>query len=304
MTTKSKLHASSAFGYWGGDTQSGIFRRMIPMFAPEGGEGGSDSDPDDEAAKAAAEKTAAEKAAAEKAAEAAARAAKTDDEVAKLLKEVMTLKNKLKAEVASKEELTKKFDGLDPEQMRQVLADAQKAEEEKLRAAGDFDSLKKRMAEEHQREIAKVLADKTAATSELDKLKATIAELTVGAAFAQSAFLKDETVLTPSKARRVYEDHFDIEDGQVVAYDNPRGSATRTPLVDARGLPLPFDEAMRRIVEADPDRDHLLRAKSKPGAGVTNNPNLPQNAGRGNTDAVGVDRIAAALAAKGVRKGK
>jgi hypothetical protein len=301
---------ASAFGHWPSDTQGGLFRRVIPLFDADDGSG--DPDPNEDAAKKAAEEAATAKAAeeaAKKAAEEAAKKAgnkdKPDDETAKLVKEVMTLKNKLKAETAAKEELAKKFEGMDPEQMRALIAEAQKAEEEKLRAAGDYDALKKRMAEEHQREMAKALAEKDTTKSELEAMKNTITELTIGNAFASSAFLKEETVMTPSKARLIYASHFDIEDGNVVPYDKPRGDSSRSPLVDARGATMGFDEAMRRIIEADPDRDHLLRAKSKPGPGASNTPNLRKPAGNDSANQpVGIDRIAAALAAGKLNKQK
>ncbi len=53
----------------------------------------------------------------------------------------------------------------------------------------------------------------------------------------------------------------------MVGYDKPRGAQNRTALVDQYGNAIAFDHAMRKIVEADPEKDHLLRSKVKPGAG-------------------------------------
>ena len=68
----------------------------------------------------------------------------------------------------------------------------------------------------------------------------------------------------------------------------------REPLVTSSGEPLSFDEAMKRIIEADPDRERLLRSKSKAGSGAMPSPGKTQNA---NADApgFGVNRISAAL---------
>ena len=276
--------ANSAFGYWGnGDTGGGIFRRPAIMFAAE-----NDGDGDDTVVEPVVEP--------EK-----KPVVKIADADAKLLREVMALKAKVKAVESAKAVIEAQFDGLDPEQMRQMIADKTKAEEDKLRQSGDFDALKKRMAEEHQREVAKFIAERDGANNEKNKLEKLIKELTVGNSFASSRFLVEETVLTPSKARRVYEDHFEVEDGHVIAYDAPRDSTHRTPLVNGSGNPLSFDEAMKRIIESDPDHEHLMRTKAVPGPGVRSNtavkPVIPQN----NANMTGVDRIAAALA-NGIRK--
>jgi hypothetical protein len=37
--------------------------------------------------------------------------------------------------------------------------------------------------------------------------------------------------------------------------------------VDASGTPLSFDEAFKKIIEADPEKDFLLKSKVKVGAG-------------------------------------
>ena len=52
----------------------------------------------------------------------------------------------------------------------------------------------------------------------------------------------------------------------MVGYDKPRGSAGRAQLVDQLGNPVAFEDAMRKIIEADPDKDSLLRSKVKQGA--------------------------------------
>ncbi|MCY1309996.1 hypothetical protein D9M70_601460 [compost metagenome] len=106
--------------------------------------------------------------------------------------------------------------------------------------------------------------------------------------------------MTPSKARVIYGQHFDLVDGKVVGYDKPRGAANRTALVDSLGEPVQFEEALRKIVEADPDKDHLLKAKVKPGAGSGNRV-TPSSAGKQDTktDASSFDKIAAGLKSLG-----
>ena len=196
----------------------------------------------------------------------------------------------------------KSFDGIDPAAVRELLASQAKAEEDKLKASGDFEALKARMVGEHKKEIDTERARVQEMEASIKGFQKQIHELTIGSAFDNSSFLRDQTVLTPSKARRVYEDHFEVKDGRVVAFDRPVGEKDRQPIVDARGNPLAFDEAIKQIVEADPDRDRLLKSSVRQGSGhspsggtTTNNQGSQDNKSK---TVYGVSAIAAALAAR------
>lgn len=222
----------------------------------------------------AAEPTEAEKAAAAEAAAAAAAAdaagTKPTDAEAKLLKEVMQKKEALKAAeadaTAAKARLAE-FDGVDPAEIKKLLADRKTAEEAALAAKGDFETLKARMADEHTKVTASLQEQIKTLQEQLSAKDRIVDELSVGTQFSQSSFIKDETTIPPTKARALYGAHFDLEDGKVVGYDKPRGAAGRTQLVDQLGNSVAFEDAMRKIIEADPDKDSLLRSKVKPGAG-------------------------------------
>lgn len=226
---------------------------------------------------------------------------------AKLLKEVMQKKDKIKEQqdtletqqstIEGLQEQLKKFDGLDLERVGNLIQEADKAEEKRLEDKGEWNRLKDRMAEQHAQELEKV---KSELASEIEGLQAQLeqanvqtVELTVGNAFSSSQFIGEELVLTPSKARTVYGSHFEVQDGQVVAYDAPKGSAERTMLIDANGSPLAFDESMRKIIDSDADRDSLIRSKMKKGAG--SNSNNSQDPGANASPVSGVDKIQAGL---------
>lgn len=224
------------------------------------------------AEKAAAEAKAAEEAAAaKKAAEEAAKEKEgksgPSDEEARLLKENMQKKEQLKKKDDEIAALKKQFEGIDPEAVRKILAEQKSAEEQALEKKGDYERLKARMAEEHSKEVTSLKAQLEALQGELGKTKGTINDLTVGTQFGQSKFIGEELTLTPAKARVIYGDFFEVEDGKIVGYDKPRGSAGRTALVDQYGSAVAFDAALRKIVEADPEKDHLLKSKVKAGAG-------------------------------------
>lgn len=229
--------------------------------------------------KAVADKIVADKAAADKAAaDEAARiaASKLSDTEAELLKENMKSKEKLKKaaeEKAALETQLKAFEGIDPAKAKDLLAaqakaaeDAIKAETKRLADAGEFDRLKTMITDAHKTEMTaaqKLIKDTSTA---LDQATKTINDLTVGASFNTSAFVGEELVLTPRVARDVYGANFDVENGSVVAYDKPRGVENRTKLVNGSGEPLGFEDAIKKLVDAAPDKDQLLKSKLKTGA--------------------------------------
>ena len=228
---------------------------------------------------------------------------KISDTEAQLLKEVMAKKAALKEANSALEAATsrlKEFDGLDPKEIKALLQAKKDAETKQLEAKGEWDRLKAQMAEEHTRDRATLEGKLTEVQSENQKLLKQIAELTVGSAFSQSKFIAEEMALTPAKARVVYGTHFETVDGQVVAYDKPAGSATRTMLVDAQGEPLGFEAALRKIVDADPERDQVLRSKRRQGAGSNTSPKAGAPADIDTSKLVGKDKIALALEKAGL----
>jgi hypothetical protein len=279
--------------------QGGINRLAAFQFGPrilfdKDNEGGNEGG--DEAAKAAADKAAADKAAADKAAadkaaadKAAAEAAKAEelkeklkgmtDSEAKLLKEQMATKEKLKAEREAREALEAKlkaFEGLDPAKVKELVEANAKAEEKRkqeeekrLVQAGEFDRLKAMMADSFKTEKTAIEGKLTETSTALDAAMKTINELTVGSAFNSSSFIGEETVLTPRIARDAYGPHFEIENGVPIAYDKPKGADKRTKLVGSDGEPLGFEDAIKKLVESAPDKDQILKSKLKQGARST-----------------------------------
>lgn len=220
---------------------------------------------------------------------------KPTDREAELLKETMKRKERIK----ELEEQLKAFGDITPDQVK-ALVDADKArkaeeaerEKQELEKRGEFDRLREMMVQEHE----KVLSAKDQELSELREANAQlvsqIEDMTVGASFSNSQFIAEEMLLTPSKARVVYGNHFEVKDGQVVGYDKPAGAKDRTMLVDGRGNPLGFEDAIKKLVDADPERDSLIRAKAKPGAGSSK----PEGGTPQKSVPKGVGRIAVGLA--------
>ena len=205
---------------------------------------------------------------------------------------------KLAAALAALQGSLKRFDGIDPDQVRTLLKQQRDAELAAAEAKGEFDKVKEMMAQQHQAELEGYKVKMTEFENMVARLNGTVNELTVGAAFDGSNFIKENLVLTPSKARVIYGPHFESEDGKVVAYDKPRGQDGRTKLVDARGQTLGFEDAIKMLVEKDPDKDRLLKSSMKNGAGSKTTDAPPE---QDQKEVFGRERIALGLAT--LRKG-
>jgi chemotaxis protein histidine kinase CheA len=226
---------------------------------------------DDE--KAAREAKEAEEAAA--AAEAAKNKTKTAEEAQAALEAANEELEALRAKV-------KEFDGIDAAQAREnakkvadaekaakeAAAAAKKAEKERAQAENNVEALRKIQQEEHDAAIAAVVAERDAARQEAQTVASQLTRVRTENAFNGSKFINDETILTGAKAQRLFGDYVEVEDGQVVVYDAPAGEAKRAKIMDSKGNPLPFNDAIKKVIEADPDKDSLLKSKTKPGAGT------------------------------------
>lgn len=238
----------------------------------DAGGGGGGETPEAKAAREAAEteaaKKAAEEAAAKKAEEDKNKSALSDKEAA-LLKDVMKKKEALDVATKAKEALEAKlkdFEGLDPIAIKKLMAEHKAKEEEELVRKGEWEKIKQQMNQETEKALkAKddVIAEKEGVIKSKDEV---IANLTVGSSFTGSKFISEELALTPTKARVIYGSHFEFKDGAIVAYDKPAGAKDRAPLVDGKGNPLSFDEALKKIVDADSEKDSIYKSKVAPGS--------------------------------------
>lgn len=209
---------------------------------------------------------------------------KPSDAEAKLLREVMALKAAKKAA----EEKAAKYEGIDPEKARAALAAAQEAEAAKaendrkeLERKGEYDRIVAQMREQNEAAVKTVADAKAASDAALARALGQIDDLTIGSSFANSKFIGENLVLTPTKTKQLFGAHFEFADGKLVGYDKPKGADKRTPLVDAAGTPLDFEAALEKIVKGDTDFETFAKVKQKPGAASDSNAN---GNGNGNDD--------------------
>jgi len=239
------------------------------------------------AAKTADDKTAEEQAAADAAAAAAAAEAGGKDKG--LLAEVMAKKNKIKELEAN----LAKFEGIDPVAVRALIDEKRAAELSAEEAKGNFARVKEMMVEEHGKATQTLQEQVDALTAQIAERDGTINDLTIGRSFSESTFIGDELIMPRGKARTLYSGHFEVVDGKIVGYDKPSGAKDRTELVGADGKPVSFEDAIKRIIDSDPDKDSLYRDKAKAGAGSSSK--KVQVGKPAVTTGRGVDRILASL---------
>lgn len=216
------------------------------------------------------------------------------DSEAKLLRELMEKKNSLKD---TKDQLSQvkaqlsQFDGVNLDEIKAILKEREESANKQLEAKGEWDRLKTNLLEQHVTEKASLEDIIKGLQTDLSGKDSSIHGLTIGSAFSASKYIADELTLTPNKAQIVYGSHFEYQDGKIVGYDKPKGSAERTQLIGSNGEPLLFDQAVAKIIENDVDKDYLLRSKVKPGAnsGTTDEVVKPKH------EVSGISRIASAL---------
>lgn len=188
---------------------------------------------------------------------------KLKKEKADLLKEVMTKKEKLK-----------EYEGIDASEAKRLLKEKKDAEEaaaaaekEKLEKENNWEALKKQMVEENDKVIKGLNDQITALKEELENNKKERETLFMNNKFEESKYIRENLVLSPNKTKVLYGSYFEVENGELVAYNSPKGSSNRVRLVDANGNNLEFDKAIEKIVGQDPDKNTLLKSKAHVGAG-------------------------------------
>lgn len=222
----------------------------------------------------------------------------TSENEAKLLKEVMKRKAKEQEQIAEiallKDKITL-FGDINIEEVKAMLATKKDADVKRLEDQGAWDSLKIQMKDE-QSKIVKQRDDLILdLQSKLGLQNAVIDKLTLGSAFENSKFIESELALPSSKAKIIYGDYFEIKDDHIVAYNKSSEHADRSMLINADGDALAFEEAIKKIIDSDPDRDMLIKSKSKSGSNsITTNMTVEPS----KPILMGLDKILSALNAE------
>lgn len=228
---------------------------------------------------------------------------KPSEAEAKLLKEVMKWKAKAKEAGTNsddaKSSLQKITDALGETSVEdvQALIQAQKdAATAELESKGEYDRIVEQIKDENKKVVGGLQEQIDALTQQLSGSNGQIEEMTVGRSFGESGFIRENSTLPSSIARKEFGKHFDVVDGQVKAFDKPRGAEGRTPLVDAEGNGKRFEVAIEQLYKGHADAASLIKSKAKPGAGSKTDSQIKAKASE--PELKGVSRITAGLNAQ------
>lgn len=188
-------------------------------------------------------------------------------------------RNEAKAAFAKRDELKKKmaeYDGIDPAQYRDLKQKAEEAEQERLKATGQFEAAKKNLEQRFE-------AEKKPLVEKLTALERQIADEKIGAAFSRADDLfgpQGDTILPPDVAASYFRESVRYEDVEIA------GKTVRTVVVrdatgnivlGADGNPAPFADALRVLIKALPTttQDRILRGSGKVGSGSSGSAGHP-----------------------------
>jgi hypothetical protein len=137
------------------------------------------------------------------------------------------------------------------------LIEADKVEELKNQVRQELTDERARIEKQYKQQLKEKEESLSSATSQIN-------ELVVGNKFLSSSFINENLILTPKMARKVFGDKFKVEthDNQAIAvgYDeNNEPIMSRSNI----GKYADFDEALKHLIDSDPDRDTYIKAETK-----------------------------------------
>lgn len=160
-------------------------------------------------------------------------------------------------------ELKKQLDamkGVDPEEYRTLKQQAEQAEQDRAKKAGEFEKLQQQLVQKHQTEL-------TAEQQKREQAEQRLQRTIIGRAFADAVDLfgpSGKTIYLPADAERIFGDRVKILDDGTVAVTDAAGDV----LIDGKtGKPLPFAAAMSEYIDGLPDKQYRLRGSGKTGSG-------------------------------------
>lgn len=153
----------------------------------------------------------------------------------------------------------KLFEGIeDAEAARKALATMKNLDDKKLVDAGEVEKVRA--------EAIKAVEDKfSPVVKERDRLQQQLVAEMVGGAFARSKFIAEKVAIPAEFVQARFGDAFKIEGGKVIAHD---AAGNQLFSRSNPGVPAGFDEALELLVEAHPQRDHILKGSGASGGGA------------------------------------
>ncbi|MFA7308198.1 MAG: DUF6651 domain-containing protein [Hyphomicrobium sp.] len=185
------------------------------------------------------------------------------------------------------ERTLKTFEGLDAAKARDALEKLSTIDQKKLIDAGEVEKVKA--------EIQKALEVKIAdAEKRATDLEGQLYSEKIGGAFKSSEFIKNKIAIPSEFVESRFGNNFKIEDGKVVAFDQ---NGNKIYSAAKPGELADFDEALSILVNANPQRDNILKGTGSNGTGAKTS-----NGGGGNKNLSGLSPVERINAARGVAR--
>lgn len=160
--------------------------------------------------------------------------------------------------------------------LKELETAAAKAEEDRLKKAGEFDNWRRQIEDKHAKELEAEREMARNADGARKQIDQELDETLIGREFADATSLfgpAGRTVLMPDIAQSYFSRNVSVE---AVANLNGPGNKRRvivkdqngTVILDSKtGKPADFEKAMGELIDAHPRKDQMLRGSGKVGAG-------------------------------------
>lgn len=152
----------------------------------------------------------------------------------------------------------KAFEGIeDPTAAKKALQTIQNLDDKKLVDAGEVDKVKAEAIKAVEEKYAPVLAQR-------DELQASLHKELIGGGFARSKYIQDNIAVPVDMVQATFGQHFKIEEGKVVAYDqNGEKIYSRVRPGELANV----DEALESLVGGYQHKDLILKGGKGSGGG-------------------------------------
>lgn len=161
-----------------------------------------------------------------------------------------------RAEAAEK--ALKAFEGIDPEAAAKALDAVTKLDQKKLIDAGEVDKVRAEITKNWESKLSEAEKAKQALEQQLHN------EL-IGGNFARSKVIAEKLAIPADLVQAAFGSAFKVENGRVVAYDK-NGQAIYSKANPSE--PAGFDEALLSLVDAYPNKEHILKGSGASGSGA------------------------------------
>lgn len=161
-----------------------------------------------------------------------------------------------RAEAAEK--ALKAFEGIDPEAAAKALDTVTKLDQKKLIDAGEVDKVRAEITKNWESRLSEAEKAKQALEQQLHN------EL-IGGNFARSKVIAEKLAIPADLVQAAFGSAFKVENGRVVAYDK-NGQAIYSKANPSE--PAGFDEALLSLVDAYPNKEHILKGSGASGSGA------------------------------------